>query len=276
METIQLKCSSYNRDTNQTSNEQILGTYSSLKEFDVWASSLLGKYQLIEAFKEKGISVLNNSFYLTETAHRSIYYPIVYNAPAFQECLQHDLIPVRFHHSLNNYYIAKGIIYDTVDKKALGFQMLWRELEQKIDSFDQEYFDKLFMEEKNASRFKNLIYRVLSNAYDNELDRENDMRNLRNHFSIYNVVRKYIVLQQKLEKKNTFNVTRVFSKPSSPLKVDKRETKYTSNLDTNIKKDLTIVLYNEATETEEFFEPNELLMMNGTCDEEEFPTYKSR
>lgn len=203
-------------------------TYSNeirIKELDgIKLSSLVNidgftsKYSLDEIIilleKELGIKGINHLVVRYSKSNDSVpeHYRVIYKDDMFNSCvnsLKENTVNILGKTRKTLFVDRNNELYRSEVKKILD----------TIKSNNVEEFSKIYPKNND---FSLLVRRYLNSSYDNELDKEEDLKLILLEFSRYKTFRGWIVEQNKL-KENNFRRSTTYNKSVSSKKVSKNK-----------------------------------------------------
>lgn len=248
----------HNRFFDEVAIKLVGGPQNELVQIDRYTASS-SKIEILRELKEKGLIQDQDTLsirYLKLKDSKPVYYNVVFDNPNLIHSME-NLTEKKYYHDFSK--VSLSLRFDDP-----YFEMEWKQLKnlielKKVAEIEEKY--------KKLTHLIFLIHRYLNSFYDDDLVREQGLKEIELEFSRYKTFRGWIVEKNKKKKKilTSNNSAKKIKKRIDPISKESAETEFEKSF---MKKNLLdykhylLNQYNQQDmDKEEFIEEDELEQM---------------
>lgn len=248
----------HNRFFDEVAIKLVGGPQNELVQIDRYTATC-SKIEILRELKEKGLIQEQDTLsirYLKTKDSNPIYYNVIFDNQKLIHSIE-NLTEKKYYHDFPK--VSLSLRFDDS-----YFEMEWKQLKNLIEL---KNFDEIKAKYKKLTQLIFLIERYLNSPYDDDLAREQGLKEIELEFSRYKTFRGWIVEKSKKKKKilTSNNSVKKIKKRIDPISKEAAETEFEKNF---MKKNLLdyknylLNQYNQQDmDKEEFIEEDELEQM---------------
>lgn len=264
-----LVASKYDRANNHYLNEVQInlegGPTDKLMQIDAYTASS-SRLDLLAELREKGLITNQDTLsirYIKNKNEKAIYFQTIYDNPKFRTSF--NSLTKRNYYINGHLEVADALRYDNE-----YFKEEWTKIKQLIDSENFAEIKRLYPKENHL---KDLISGYLKSSYDNDLEKERELEEIKKEFSRYKTFRGWVVTTSKNNFKFKSYSTKLkiqeVKKIKEPISIEAAEEEYEKRIENNTGINYNQYLadsYNRSyldDDQEEFLEEDEMEQVHG-------------